>query len=41
MVEKGKVFGLLGMNGSGKSTTIKLAINETFKTTGNVYFDHR
>lgn len=27
------------MNGSGKSTTIKLMINEIFKTSGNVYFD--
>jgi ABC-type multidrug transport system ATPase subunit len=40
-VEKGCVFGLLGMNGSGKSTAINLVINEAFKTRGNIYFDYR
>jgi ABC-type multidrug transport system ATPase subunit len=41
LIEKGTVFGLLGMNGSGKSTTIKLVLNDLPKTFGNIYFGDR
>ncbi|HOW28530.1 MAG TPA: ABC transporter ATP-binding protein [Elusimicrobiota bacterium] len=35
-VEKGEVFGLLGLNGSGKTTTIKLILGLLFPTEGTV-----
>jgi ABC-type multidrug transport system ATPase subunit len=41
VVKKGSVLALLGMNGSGKSTTLKLIMNEFFKTIGNIYFNYR
>ena len=38
-IPKVSIFGLLGMNGSGKSTTIKLILNEQFKSFGAIYFN--
>lgn len=35
-VQKGEVFGLLGLNGSGKTTTIKLILGLLFPTKGHV-----
>jgi ABC-type multidrug transport system ATPase subunit len=40
-VPKGTSFGLIGRNGSGKSTIIKLATAQISKTTGDVWFDGR
>lgn len=39
MINKGEIYGLLGLNGSGKSTTLKVIINELFKDYGVVYFE--
>jgi len=36
-VYKGEVFGLLGLNGSGKTTTIKLILGLLFPTEGSIY----
>jgi ABC-type multidrug transport system ATPase subunit len=35
-VREGEVFGLLGLNGSGKTTTIKLLLGLLFPTEGSV-----
>jgi ABC-2 type transport system ATP-binding protein len=40
-VPKGTSFALIGRNGSGKSTIIKLATAQISKTTGEVWFDGR
>lgn len=40
-VHPGEVFGLLGLNGSGKTTTIKLILGLLFATQGKIsLFDH-
>lgn len=36
-IQKGEIFGLLGPNGSGKTTTIKLLLGLIFPTKGNAY----
>lgn len=36
-VKEGEVFGLLGLNGSGKTTTIKLMLGLLFPTAGRVH----
>ncbi|MFH1380482.1 MAG: ABC transporter ATP-binding protein [bacterium] len=35
-IEKGEIFGLLGLNGSGKTTTIKLLLGLLFPTAGTI-----
>ncbi len=37
-VKKGEVFGLLGVNGAGKSTTFKMLAGEIVSTSGDAYF---
>lgn len=37
-VKKGEVFGLLGVNGAGKSTTFKMLSGEITSTSGDSYF---
>lgn len=34
-VEKGTIFGFLGLNGAGKTTTIKMLLNLVYPTSGN------
>lgn len=36
-IKKGETFGLIGRNGAGKSTTLKLLSRVTAPTTGNIY----
>lgn len=38
-IEKGEVFGLLGVNGAGKSTTFKMLAGEITSTSGESYFN--
>ena len=40
-VRRGEVFGLLGLNGSGKTTTIKLILGLLFATSGSVHLFDR
>jgi ATP-binding cassette subfamily A (ABC1) protein 3 len=37
-IEKGEVFGLLGVNGAGKTTTFKMLAGEITSTSGDSYF---
>lgn len=37
-VDKGEVFGLLGINGAGKTTTFKMLAGEIISTSGEAYF---
>ena len=37
-IEKGEVFGLLGVNGAGKTTTYKMLAGEITSTSGDSYF---
>lgn len=37
-VNKGEVFGLLGVNGAGKTTTFKMLAGEIVSTSGESYF---
>lgn len=37
-VQKGEVFGLLGVNGAGKTTTFKMLAGEVTSTSGDSYF---
>lgn len=38
-IPEGKIFGFLGHNGAGKSTTIKSLVSITMPTSGDIYFD--
>ncbi|MEG0254031.1 ABC transporter ATP-binding protein [Vagococcus sp.] len=38
-IPEGKIFGFLGHNGAGKSTTIKMLVSITEPTSGNILFD--
>ena len=38
-VNRGDVFGLLGVNGAGKTTTFKMLSGEVTSTSGDAYFN--
>lgn len=38
-IQRGEVFGLLGVNGAGKSTTFKMLAGEITSTAGESYFN--
>lgn len=38
-VKQGECFGLLGVNGAGKSTTFKMLTGEEFPSTGVMYLN--
>lgn len=38
-IQRGEVFGLLGVNGAGKSTTFKMLSGEVTSTAGECYFN--
>jgi ATP-binding cassette subfamily A (ABC1) protein 3 len=38
-IQKGEVFGLLGVNGAGKSTTFKMLAGEITSTSGESFFN--
>ena len=40
-IERGEVFGLLGKNGAGKSTTIKMLTLQLKPTAGEIFFEGR
>lgn len=37
-INKGEVFGLLGVNGAGKTTTFKMLAGEIVSTSGESFF---
>ena len=39
--ESGKIYGIVGRNGSGKSVFLKILCSFYKPTTGNVYFDNK
>lgn len=39
-VEKGSIYGFIGQNGAGKSTTIKAMLNLIFPTSGSILIDN-
>ena len=39
-MQQGECFGLLGINGSGKSTTFKMLTGEISMTAGNAYVNN-
>ena len=38
-IEHGKIYGLLGRNGAGKSTMVNLISNRIFATSGEIFID--
>ena len=38
-IKKGEVFGLLGVNGGGKTTTFKMLLGEMTSTSGDCYIN--
>lgn len=38
-VQEGEIFGFVGSNGAGKSTTMRIALGVLAKDSGEVYFD--
>lgn len=38
-VKKGEIFGFLGANGAGKSTTIKMVTSQLLPTGGTILYD--
>ncbi len=40
-IKKGEIFALLGLNGSGKTTTIKLILGLLFPTAGKIYIQEK
>ena len=39
-VGEGEIFGFVGSNGAGKSTTMRIALGVLAKDSGEVYFDN-